>query len=245
MLKLPDLYYSLATVCKHLEDFLEVPRGVTEDWRDEALQLNKKCRASIIECLTVFEGVGGHFPPSWLGDDPTTAKCILLKRRLDFLRLMLSITYDEDAPDPYDDRFMVDEDFKSDVHDLLILQDQLKGWLDLQSAKGLEKPTRTPLEIASRGHASDVMVALEPVSGLPTPAKSDRMFTVGDILELASISTTTLNQYAKKANVKTPGRGKRNYRYRSVEVQKILQTIIHNTTDGQMKDRCRQALLKL
>lgn len=56
------------------------------------------------------------------------------------------------------------------------------------------------------------------------------------------VSNTTLNTYAKKAGVKTPGRGKRNHRYTHDDVCKILNSMIKFSSDQAMIGRCQQAL---
>ncbi len=70
-------------------------------------------------------------------------------------------------------------------------------------------------------------------------------YSIAAVLEMAGVSNTTLNRYAKLAGIKTPQRGKRNHRYSADEVRAMLQTIIDNTSDRAMKDRCRDALAKL
>ncbi len=67
-------------------------------------------------------------------------------------------------------------------------------------------------------------------------------YTVARVLEMAGVSDTTLSKYAKLANVNTPGRGKRNHRYSTDEVRAILHTIIDQSSDRAMKDRCCEAL---
>jgi hypothetical protein len=84
-----------------------------------------------------------------------------------------------------------------------------------------------------------------PVNPPSTSTNPGTTYSVATVLEMAGVSDTTLNQYAKRARVKTPGRGKRNHRYTADEVRLILQTIINSTTDRRMKERCRGALAKL
>jgi hypothetical protein len=79
----------------------------------------------------------------------------------------------------------------------------------------------------------------------PAPAKPRPSYTVAAVLELAGVSDTTLNRYAKLAGVRTPERGKRDHRYSADEVQLILQGIIKSTSDRAMKQRCLEALNKL
>jgi len=79
----------------------------------------------------------------------------------------------------------------------------------------------------------------------PTSTEPPVTYTVAAVQDMAGVSATTLNEYAKVAGVKTPGRGKRNHRYSADEVLTILQHIIAITNDGAMKQRCQDALAKL
>jgi hypothetical protein len=76
----------------------------------------------------------------------------------------------------------------------------------------------------------------------PTPTKPGQTYLAGAVAEMAGVSDTTLNRYAKLAGVPTPQRGKRNHRYSADEVRAILQAMIGKTSDRKMKGRCRQAL---
>jgi len=87
--------------------------------------------------------------------------------------------------------------------------------------------------------------ALSASAHAPTSTQPGTTYTVAAVLELTGVSDTTLNNYAKHACVKTPGRGKRNHRYTADEVRVILQAIIDNTGERAMKERCRDALAKL
>lgn len=79
----------------------------------------------------------------------------------------------------------------------------------------------------------------------PTSTKPGKTYTVAAVLEMAGVSDTTLNRYAKLAGIKTPQRGKRNHRYSADEVRAMLQAIIDTTSDRAMKERCAAALAKL
>ena len=70
-------------------------------------------------------------------------------------------------------------------------------------------------------------------------------FTIAAVLDLAGLSNTALNKYAKLAGVATPSRGQKNFRYRTADVRKILQTIIDNVADRRILASCRTALVKL
>ena len=84
-------------------------------------------------------------------------------------------------------------------------------------------------------------------AGAIAPASTKRTvkYTIGAVLEMAGVSDTTLNRYAKLAGIKTPQRGKRNHRYSAEEVRAMLQAIVDNTSDRAMKERCREALVQL
>lgn len=79
----------------------------------------------------------------------------------------------------------------------------------------------------------------------PGAKKPDRTYSIAEVLEMADISNTTLSRYAKRAGIKTPGRGKRNHQYSDDEVRKVLQEIIDNTSDRATKKHCRDSLAKL
>lgn len=76
-------------------------------------------------------------------------------------------------------------------------------------------------------------------------ASQDRTFSVSEVLAEAGISNSTLNSYAKKAGVKTPGRGKRNHRYSLAEVKSILDCIVRNCNTTDTRQQCESALSKL
>jgi hypothetical protein len=90
--------------------------------------------------------------------------------------------------------------------------------------------------------AAFVMLQQKASSATPKAAPA---YTVAAVLEMAGLSDTTLSKYAKLARVDTPKRGKRNHRYTIDEVRRILQTIIDQSSDRAMKDRCREALNRL
>lgn len=66
-------------------------------------------------------------------------------------------------------------------------------------------------------------------------------FTVAQVRTMTGLSNSTLNKYAKLAKVTTPKRGKRNYRYPRAAVIRILETIIAETSENQVRERCRKA----
>lgn len=62
---------------------------------------------------------------------------------------------------------------------------------------------------------------------------------------MTSLGNTALNEYAKKAEVATPRRGQRSFRYSEADVRKILRVIIERTTDMRVAARCQAALSRL
>lgn len=70
-------------------------------------------------------------------------------------------------------------------------------------------------------------------------------YTVGTLREMTGLENTALNRYAKRANVQTPARGERNFMYTRAEVRAILQTIIANTAEDALREKCKTALQNL
>ena len=108
---------------------------------------------------------------------------------------------------------------------------RLEAWVADHLADMIEREAATPAASAS--------------ASASTSTKPGATYTVADVLEMAGVSNTTWNRYAKLAGVKTPQRGKRNHRYSADEVRAILQMIINKTADRAMKQRCQGALAKL
>jgi hypothetical protein len=77
------------------------------------------------------------------------------------------------------------------------------------------------------------------------PAQSSRKFTVATLRELTGLHNTALNSYAKLAEVRTPGRGQRNFCYSLADVRRILETIITRSSEKNIRARCRTALKNL
>ena len=120
-------------------------------------------------------------------------------------------------------------------------------WLDAQEPA-------TAAYAFRRGHRGYPMCWLSrQAAAAPSPSgpvaatspKQPAAYTVGSVLEMAGVSDTTLNNYAKLANVNTPKRGGRNHCYTADEVRAILKTAIGTTSDGATKDKCRKALERL
>lgn len=77
------------------------------------------------------------------------------------------------------------------------------------------------------------------------PAESSRKFTVAALRELTGLKNTALNSYAKLAEVETPRKGQRNYRYSVEDVRRILNAIIAHSSEKALLARCRTALHNL
>lgn len=62
--------------------------------------------------------------------------------------------------------------------------------------------------------------------------------------ELSS-STATINKYAKSAGVKTPGRGRSNFRYSADDREKIIRQIANHGSDSIIVGRCKEILAEI
>ena len=70
-------------------------------------------------------------------------------------------------------------------------------------------------------------------------------YTVAALRDMTGLANKALNAYAKRAGVRTPRRGERNFRYAAGEVRTILETIIAATSECTVRDRCRTELRNL
>ncbi|MEP0846416.1 MAG: hypothetical protein HRF50_06285 [Phycisphaerae bacterium] len=70
-------------------------------------------------------------------------------------------------------------------------------------------------------------------------------YTVAALRDMTGLENTALNRYAKRAKVKTPARGERDFKYTLADVRAILQTIIAHTAEDKLRDRCKTALRNL
>ena len=80
---------------------------------------------------------------------------------------------------------------------------------------------------------------------VPTDTEPGVTYTPSEVRNLVGVSDTTLNHYAKKAGVPTPGHGKRNHRYTAEEAEKIVGEMAKSTSEGAMKKKALEALEKL
>lgn len=70
-------------------------------------------------------------------------------------------------------------------------------------------------------------------------------YTVAALRDMTGLGNNALNRYAKAANVTTPRRGERDFKYTLADVRAILQTIIASTAEDKLRDRCKSALRNL
>ncbi len=73
----------------------------------------------------------------------------------------------------------------------------------------------------------------------------DQGYTVAALREMTELGNAALNKYAKLANVQTPLRGQRSYRYSARDARAILKTIIENSSEKALRAKCRRALQNL
>lgn len=69
--------------------------------------------------------------------------------------------------------------------------------------------------------------------------------SVAALREMTGLKNTALNRYAKKANVKTPQQGEKNFQYPAADVRAILEAIIASTAEDALRGKCSNALRHL
>ena len=75
--------------------------------------------------------------------------------------------------------------------------------------------------------------------------KNGGKFTIASLRRELGIENTTLNMYAQGAEVKTPGRGKKNHKYSREEVIKICQRIIAKSSTEDIVTNAERLLARL
>lgn len=95
-----------------------------------------------------------------------------------------------------------------------------------------------------------VFEAKAAAEGLVVPDKTPAVpnaptYTVAALRDLTGLENSALNRYAKTANVTTPRRGERDFKYALADVRAILETIIASTAEDKLRDRCKSALRNL
>lgn len=67
-------------------------------------------------------------------------------------------------------------------------------------------------------------------------------YTVAALREATGLKNNALNRRGRDAGVKTPGRGKRTFRYSRADARKILNEIISESSEDELRARCKAAL---
>lgn len=79
-----------------------------------------------------------------------------------------------------------------------------------------------------------------------TPAAPNApTYSVAALRDMTGLGNNALNRYAKTANVTTPRRGERDFKYTLADVRAILESIIASTAEDKLRDRCKSALRNL
>lgn len=101
-------------------------------------------------------------------------------------------------------------------------------------------------EIGDAVRASiDVLEVLAESGPIHPREDSPKIHTIAALREMTNLSNATLNKYAKRANVETPRRGQRNFRYSTADVRTILQEIIGRTAESSVLGASKKALANL
>ncbi|MGD8453217.1 MAG: hypothetical protein PVJ57_15470 [Phycisphaerae bacterium] len=85
----------------------------------------------------------------------------------------------------------------------------------------------------------------QPQAASARTAAGRRAYTVAALRDMTGLGNNALNRYAKTANVTTPRRGERDFKYTLADVRAILGTIIASTAEDGLRNRCKTALLNL
>lgn len=120
-----------------------------------------------------------------------------------------------------------------------------------QSVPSPPPPSTASLSLPPSPLSSTLSLPSPASAPLPSPpplvlsALSGRSYSIADLLDMTGVSSGTLNTYAKKAGVVTPGRGGHNHRYAAEDVLAILRTIISSASNRAIRKRCQEALARL
>lgn len=235
---LPTLADDLIAVLEKLQELRSSPRPADRDWRhhepslQRTLSLNKECVLAIRRAKASLTQSEGLLPDSWLKGKPAKTKFMRLLRALEQLlgwlterekpfrgyKMPLGPSNGSTGDDPTDVA-----DWRAAERTLRKLAADLDAHIRVSRAA-----TR-----AQGGHRE------------ANAAVSSGSFMPGQIMEMFGISDTTLNKYAKRAGITTPGTGGRNFRYSIEQVREIGQAILDRSSDGAMRERCRTALEQL
>lgn len=101
-------------------------------------------------------------------------------------------------------------------------------------------------EIGDAVRASiEVLEVLAESGPIHSREDSPKIHTTAALREMTGLSSATLNRYAKRADVETPRRGQRNFRYSTADVCTILKRIIDNTAETSVLGAAKAALANL
>lgn len=70
-------------------------------------------------------------------------------------------------------------------------------------------------------------------------------FSIPEMREMTGLESRTIGNYAEGIGVRTPTRGKRNFRYPFADVLRVLEAIIAQSSEEKVRDQCRVSLQKL
>ncbi len=171
----------------------------------------------------------------------TEERAIVLKKMERPLRRLLDgLTYDRKADVAHDllsvfaemgDANLVGSMFGENNRDVLV-----KGWAVEDEATGQFVGILKDLQAIQERAGDDEGKRNPPPEGY---------YTVAAVREMTGFGSTTVAKYAKMANVVTPGRGQRNFRYSLKDVRAILEVIIDRTSEKKVSTQCRAALQDL
>ena len=103
-----------------------------------------------------------------------------------------------------------------------------------------------PASLPARADVSDEPEIDAREARPPAPSHATKFtFTVAALREMTGLENAALNRYAKGANVHTPARGQRNFKYTLVDVRAILNSILASTAEDELRAKCNAALQNL
>ncbi len=118
------------------------------------------------------------------------------------------------------------------------------------AAREVERPAAPPAVKISNWQEGAVAIATafqtktkvggEACASTPAPA-----YTVAALRDMTGLGNTAVSYYAKLAQVPTPQRGERNFRYPHADVRAILKTIIAHAGEERVRAKCQEALQRL
>ncbi|RMF85052.1 MAG: hypothetical protein D6744_02045 [Planctomycetota bacterium] len=145
-------------------------------------------------------------------------------------------------------------------------RESVRGYGQLVTMRKVQADTLPPSAVNIenwREGAGNFAAAFEPVlksafeamanaaaEGRTAPGKAPAVseaptYTVAALRDMTGLGNNALNRYAKTANVTTPRRGERNFKYTLADVRAILETIIASTAEDALRDKCKASLRNL